>query len=255
MSDDLVAAKPKSLTDDEAAIARLMVFGLQAEETIDGKLVKADWPLTLEQAARFVGYRCKKARNYLDNLPEFSTYRRQLLEGKRKAEAPRNLATLIEIRDDPGEGFAADRTVRIKAVAAIEGRPDGPNVTVNVNQQTNVAQIQPGYVIRLPALKADAPAIEQGSAIDRARARGTYDRRKRVAVDTKIARPAFLRPQGRELYGGDWGAPDRYTGGGWAVPGPVSGIFGRALNPVTVTLSEGRQRLTRTCPRFALDGL
>jgi hypothetical protein len=165
MSDDLLPAKPKALTDDEAEIARLMVFGLPAEEAIDGKLVKADWPLTLEQAARFVGYRCKKARTYLDNLPEFSTYRRQLLEGKRKAEAARNLATLIEIRDDPGEGFAADRTVRIKAIAAIEGRPDGSHVTVNVNQQTNVAQITPGYVIRLGKFSQPEPAIEHRSSV------------------------------------------------------------------------------------------
>ena len=34
---------------------------------------------------------------------------------------------------------------------------------------------------------------------------------------------------------------------GWPVPGP--GIFGRAFNPVTVALSGGRQRLTRTCPK------
>jgi hypothetical protein len=91
-------------------------------------------------------------------LPEFSAYRPELLEGRRKSEAPRNLATLIQIRDDPGEGFAADRTVRIKAVAAIEGT-DKAGVVVNVNTHNNVAQIQPGYVIRLPALK-DAPAIE-----------------------------------------------------------------------------------------------
>jgi hypothetical protein len=167
MTNDLLPSKPKGLTDDEAEIGRLTVFGLPNEEVIDGKLVRADWPLTLEQAARFVGYRCKKARNYLDNLPEFSTYRRQLLEGRRNAEKPRNLQTLIEIRDDPGEGFAADRTVRVKAVQAIEGRPDGASVTVNVNQQTNVAQITPGYVIRLPALKADrdAPAMEQRSSV------------------------------------------------------------------------------------------
>ena len=50
-------SKPKALTDEEAEIGRLTVFGLPNEEVIDGKLVKADWPLTLEQAARFVGYR------------------------------------------------------------------------------------------------------------------------------------------------------------------------------------------------------
>ena len=66
MSGDLLPSKPKALTDEEAEIGRLMIFGLPTDEIIDGKLVKADWPLTLEQAARFVGYRCKKARNYLD---------------------------------------------------------------------------------------------------------------------------------------------------------------------------------------------
>jgi hypothetical protein len=50
------------------------------------------------------------------------------------------------------------------------------------------------------------------------------------------------------LYWGNWGEPDRYTGGGW-VPAPVSSVFGRAFKPVTVTLPEGRQRLTRTCPK------
>jgi hypothetical protein len=158
------ATKAKGLTDDEAEIGRLVTFGLPTDETIDGKLVRPDWPLTLEQATRFVGYRCKKARNYLDNLPEFSTYRRQLLEGRRNAEKPRNLQTLIAIRDDPGEGFAAYRTVRVKAVQAIEGRPDGASVTVNVNQQTNVAAITPGYVIRLPA-NTPLPSIEQRSSV------------------------------------------------------------------------------------------
>ena len=63
-------------------------------------------------------------------------------------------------RDDPGEGFAADRTVRIKAVAAIEGTDKG-GVTVNVNTQTNVATIQPGYVIRLGKFSQPEAAIEQ----------------------------------------------------------------------------------------------
>ena len=110
MVDDLVPAKssPK-LTADEEKIARLMVYGLPADEIILGKLVKADWPLTLEQAAKFVGYRLKRARTHLDSLREFSTLRRELLDGKRKAELGGNLETLIQIRDDPGESLAADR--------------------------------------------------------------------------------------------------------------------------------------------------
>jgi hypothetical protein len=158
---DLTPAKAK-LTDDEEEIARLCVYGLPGEETILGKTVPAHWPLTLEQAAKFVGYRLKRARTYLDHHPEFKAYAGELLQARRKAEMARNLTTAIAIRDDPGENFAADRTVRLKAIQVIEGRGDGPNVTVNVNQQTNVAAIRPGYVIRLPALKDAPERVEQG---------------------------------------------------------------------------------------------
>jgi hypothetical protein len=85
--------------------------------------------------------------------------RRELLEGRRKAVQARNLAVAVEIRDNPGEGLAADRTVRLKAASFIQG-DEKPGVTVNINQQTNVANtITPGYVIRLPAVKP-APTIE-----------------------------------------------------------------------------------------------
>jgi hypothetical protein len=159
----LVPAKPKGLTEDEEEMARLMVYGLPHEETILGKVVKPDWPLTLEQAAKFVGYRLKRARTHLDNLPAFSTHRRELLDGKRKAELARNLATAIAIRDDEGENLAADRTVRLKAIQVIEGSEGKGGVVVNVNQTSNVATITPGYVIRLPARSSvtDLPAIEQ----------------------------------------------------------------------------------------------
>jgi hypothetical protein len=52
------------------------------------------------------------------------------------------------------------RTVRIKAVQAIEGSDGKASVTVDVNQQTNVAAIQPGYVIRLGKFSRE-PAVEQ----------------------------------------------------------------------------------------------
>ena len=50
--------------------------------------------------------------------------------------------------------------MRLKAIQAIEGTSDKASVTVNVNSQTNVAAIAPGYIIRLPA-GAPLPAIEQ----------------------------------------------------------------------------------------------
>jgi hypothetical protein len=160
MATDLAPSKAKGLTEDEEQIAFLMTYGLPHEETILGKTVKPDWPLTLEQAAKFVGYRLKRARTYLDNLPAFATHRRELLDGKRKAELARNLATAIAIRDDPGENSAADKTVRLKAIGVIEGNEGKGGVVVNVNQQTNVAAISPGYVIRLGKFSRE-PAIEQ----------------------------------------------------------------------------------------------
>jgi hypothetical protein len=51
--------------------------------------------------------------------------------------------------------------VRLKAIQVIEGNEGKGGVVVNVNQQTNVAAITPGYLIRLPASRAE-PAIEQG---------------------------------------------------------------------------------------------
>jgi hypothetical protein len=171
MGSDLLPAKAKDLTDDEEEIAHLMVYGLPHEETILGKVVKPDWPLTLEQAAKFVGYRLKRARTHLDHLPEFATHRRQLLDGKRKAELARNLETLIRIRDDEGENLAADRTVRIKAVQAIEGTEGKAGVVVNVNQTSNVATITPGYVI-----PTACQIFRDRSARHRARARDDYDR-------------------------------------------------------------------------------
>ena len=138
-ADPLSPSKPPpGLSRTEAQIAYLCVHGLPV-------------PRSLEQAAKDCGYRVRRARSYLADLPAFNAYRRQLLKERRESEAARNLATAIAIRDNPGDGLAADRTVQLKAIGVIEGPPDKGGVVVNVNQQTNVAAISPGYVIRLPA--------------------------------------------------------------------------------------------------------
>ena len=146
LDDPLSPSKPPpGLTQIEAQIAYLMVEGLPA-------------PRSLEQAAKDCGYRVRRVRSYLADLPAFNAYRRQLLDAPRKSEEARNLATLIQIRDDPGADRAADRTVRLKAIQVMEGtNSKAPSVTVNVNQQSN--NVVAGYVIRLPASKATA--IEQ----------------------------------------------------------------------------------------------
>lgn len=144
---------PPGLSRTEAQIAYLCVYGLPV-------------PRSLEQAAKDCGYRVRRARSYLADLPAFNAYRRHLLKERRESEQARNLATAIAIRDNPGDGSAADRTVQLKAIQVIEGNDKGPAVTVNVNQQTNVAAISPGYVIRLPASRADlaeGPPMIEGS--------------------------------------------------------------------------------------------
>jgi hypothetical protein len=150
MSTDLVPSKAKPLTEDEEQIAHWMVFGLPHEETILDKVIAPNWPLTLEQAAKFVGYRTKRARSYLSTKPEFRALLTELVRDVRKSEEARGIKTAIAIRDDEGDGSAATKTVRLKAIGVIEGNEGKGGVVVNVNQ-TNVATIQPGYVIRLPA--------------------------------------------------------------------------------------------------------
>jgi hypothetical protein len=68
----------------------------------------------------------RRARSYLADLPAFNAYRRQLLDGRRNAEQARNLATLIQIRDDPGDRRAADKTVQFKAIQIMEGPTKPP---------------------------------------------------------------------------------------------------------------------------------
>lgn len=148
LDDPLSPSKPPpGLTRTEAKIAYLCVFGTPR-------------PLTVEEAARAEGYRVKRARNHLADLPAFNLYRRRLLKERRESEQARNLATLIQIRDDPGEGRAADRTVQLKAIQVMEGNDKGPAVTVNVTQTSN--NLVAGYVIGLPASRAEAAPMLEG---------------------------------------------------------------------------------------------
>jgi hypothetical protein len=59
------ATAPDGLTRIERQIAYRMVEGLPR-------------PLTLEEAAKAEGYRLKRARTYLADLPAFNQYRAQL---------------------------------------------------------------------------------------------------------------------------------------------------------------------------------
>jgi hypothetical protein len=147
------------------ALAELMTNGSEFAENVDGKAIIApDWPLTLKEAALVCNMKLRDARALADS-PLFVEQLNKLLKQRRASERARNLSTAVEIRDTPGEGLAADRTVRLKAVSVIEG-VENKGVVVNVNQTTNSLTVQPGYIIRLPA-KRDAPldAIAQRTPV------------------------------------------------------------------------------------------
>jgi hypothetical protein len=156
----------KELNDDFKAIIELMVHGQDKPTSIEGVQIAAGFPLTLNQAARLVGVRVRRAREVSATALFQGEFNKELI-ALRNAEKPRNLRTAIEIRDDEGDGSAATKTVRLKAIASIEGKAEGGStVNVQINQQT-VNQVSPGYVIRLddPAPRIDeaAAVIEQAS--------------------------------------------------------------------------------------------
>ena len=75
--------------------------------------------VTDEQAAKFVGYRLKRARTHLDNLREFSTLRRELLDGKRwrATSPPRSRSETMKAKprgrsDGSAKGDPGDRGQR-----------------------------------------------------------------------------------------------------------------------------------------------
>lgn len=147
-------------------LSDLMTFGLSQPEEIEGVIVDANWPLTVRQAAKFLGKRVSGCRDMSQEIP-FKDLMREKLIALRNGERARNLARAVAIRDNPGEGLAADRTVQLKAIGVIEGTEGKAGVVVNVNQQNNtIGAINPGYVIRLPSLSASpvAPAIAHDSA-------------------------------------------------------------------------------------------
>jgi hypothetical protein len=151
------------MTEDELQeLADVMVWGVAEAFTVDGKTYEAFEPLPVWHAAAFMGIRRKRAKVALTD-PKFRKAYGANLDGMRNGERARNLATAIKIRDDSGEGLAADRTVQLKAIATIEGRDGAGGVTVNLNQTNNTLNVTPGYVIRLRPTDAP-PALAAPSA-------------------------------------------------------------------------------------------
>ncbi len=145
-----------------------MVFGLDAVNDCLPE-VAAGQPLSLEDAATALGLRRRNARQIFET-PAFRKMLTAKIVDLRVGAHPRMIRNMIDIANDPGEGTAADRTVRLKASLAVLGEQakDG-GVTVNVGVQTNVgADIRPGYVLDLSALRKrpSDPPIINGDAIE-----------------------------------------------------------------------------------------
>ncbi len=141
-----------TLPDYAADLIDAMVHGIDRDSVLDGDMVPAGMPLTLKQAALACGVRTRQARE-LASTTLFKAELNKTEIGFRNSERPRNLHTAIVLRDDEGDGSAATKTVRLKAIAAIEGKPAATTINVSA-QQNNVAT---GYVIRLNRPRQETP--------------------------------------------------------------------------------------------------
>jgi hypothetical protein len=161
---------PKELTPRHRLLIEYQVFGcphafvrqitrpVQELDESTGNIITVQKPiepgeqLTLIEAADLLRIRRRNARE----LSSFPLYQRTLaaeVQRLRDGEKARSVGTMVKIRDDHGQGKAADRTVRLKAAQALLGEGDGnrqPSVQVNVG----VVAERAGLVLRLPP---DAP--------------------------------------------------------------------------------------------------
>lgn len=82
-----------------------------------------------------------------------------MLEAKRLSERPRNLDVAVSIRDDAELGESpAGATARLKAISTIEGRPEGGQVNVQINN--SVGQL-PGYILAIDPRHLEPTSEEQ----------------------------------------------------------------------------------------------
>ena len=99
--------------------------------------------MTLIEAADCLRIRRRNARQ-LSQTSIFQTELAKVTHEFREGQKLRSLQTMADIRDEPGDGKAADRKVRLQAATALlgedAGRKGNAGVTVNV-------AVTPGYVI------------------------------------------------------------------------------------------------------------
>lgn len=121
-------------------------------------------PLTLIEAADLLRIRRRNARE-LHGLPIFQKAYNAAIEAYRNGERAASVRTMVEVRDAPGAGKAADRKVQLTAAAMLLGEVGGRGETnVVVNNAIGIQQV-PGIVIDL----RDDDDIEAGLPLAGAR--------------------------------------------------------------------------------------
>ena len=103
-------------------------------------------PLKLLEAADLLRIRRRNARE-LVTTPIFKAALEEEMRRYRDGERIASVQTLVEVRDDPGLGKAADRKVRLQASMALLGEIGG-GTSVNITNNLGVA-IAPGYILDL----------------------------------------------------------------------------------------------------------
>ena len=142
-----------TLNDEQLdELADVMIFGVAepVADKITGKAYAPFEPLPCWVAADWMGIRRVRTRTAITN-PRFRRAFASKLDAVRNTERARNLYAAVRIRDQElAAETAADRGVKLRAIASIEGR-DATELNVTLNQTNNLGVIAPGYVIRLPA--------------------------------------------------------------------------------------------------------
>jgi hypothetical protein len=110
------------------------------------KPIEPGEPLTLIEAADLLRIRRRQARDLLKQ-GVFSRHLATEVQALRTGEKAASVHRMIAIRDDAGQGRAADKKVQLQAAQAILGEGEGnrPSVAITVNNS-----LQAGYVIRIP---------------------------------------------------------------------------------------------------------
>ncbi|WP_036286915.1 hypothetical protein [Methylosinus sp. PW1] len=151
----LAPERLKELSAQHRLMIRYMVHGISSPVIARQHRVGVDVPLSFRDAALVARIRVHRARTLISD-PLFRGALAEELRNFRASIAPEAIRVVAAIVEDPGDNTAADRTVRLKAAAAILGDAVGPapaQTSINVSV-TN--KLTAGVVVRIPQAAPEA---------------------------------------------------------------------------------------------------